>query len=289
MSGSIQPEPRSSSRRALLAGALGGIGAWAASVIGRASPVRATDGQALVVGQVNTTAGQTTLGNNASDDIVMWVASNTGAGFGGGTGVVGYSDHGIGLQGQTASGTGARGISSTGYGIYGSSDSNDAVRGVSTSGIGINGASDSHIAIAGLSNLSNGVLGDSNSTSVAGIAGRSFGNSTGVQGYSGPGGLPAAKPKTGVFGYAAQDTSSRGVWGESPAGIGVYGRTTTGFAGYFQGKVFTSSFHEMIEVSTPAAPGANRARLFVRDNGAGKTQLCVRFATGSVKLLAQEA
>ena len=99
---------------------------------------------------------------------------------------------------------------------------------------------------------------------------------------------PAAKPKTGVFGYAAQDSSSRGVWGESPAGIGVYGRTTTGFAGYFQGKVFSSQFYEMVEIVTPAAPGANRARLFVRDVG-GKTQLCVRFATGSVKLLAAEA
>jgi hypothetical protein len=116
---------------------------------------------------------------------------------------------------------------------------------------------------------------------------------TGVLGYSSTdifeGDFPAAKPKTGVFGFAKQDSSSRGVWGESPAGIGIYGRTTTGFAGYFQGKVFTSSFHEMIEITTPAAPGANRARLFVRDNGAGKTQLCVRFATGSVKLLAQEA
>jgi len=32
------------SRRTLLAGALGGLGAWAASAIGRASPVRGADG-----------------------------------------------------------------------------------------------------------------------------------------------------------------------------------------------------------------------------------------------------
>ena len=62
----------------------------------------------------------------------------------------------------------------------------------------------------------------------------------------------------------------------------------SGFAAYFHGKVFTDAFHELSEIATPAAPGANRARLFVRDVG-GKTQLCVRFATGSVKLLAQEA
>jgi len=109
-----------------------------------------------------------------------------------------------------------------------------------------------------------------------------------VQGHSGNAAVPGPKPQTGIFGYAAQSTSSRGVWGESTAGIGIYGRTTNGFAGYFHGKVFTDSFHELQEMVTPSAPGANRARLFVRDVG-GKTQLCVRFATGSVKLIAQEA
>jgi hypothetical protein len=41
-------------------------------------------------------------------------------------------------------------------------------------------------------------------------------------------------------------------------------------------------------VTSLSAPVANRARLFVRDNGAGKTQLCVRFHTGVVKVLATE-
>jgi hypothetical protein len=40
-------------------------------------------------------------------------------------------------------------------------------------------------------------------------------------------------------------------------------------------------------VAVPAAPVANRARLVIRDN-AGKTQLCVRFHTGVVKVLATE-
>jgi hypothetical protein len=52
--------------------------------------------------------------------------------------------------------------------------------------------------------------------------------------------------------------------------------------------VFTNSFHELQEITTPSAPAASKARLFVRDNGAGKTQLCVRFATGSVKVIAEE-
>lgn len=39
------------------------------------------------------------------------------------------------------------------------------------------------------------------------------------------------------------------------------------------------------------APGnapADRGRLFIRDNGAGKTQLCVRFPTGAALVIATE-
>ena len=40
--------------------------------------------------------------------------------------------------------------------------------------------------------------------------------------------------------------------------------------------------------SSPAAPAADHARPFVQDNGAGKTQLCVRFSTGAVQVLVTE-
>lgn len=40
--------------------------------------------------------------------------------------------------------------------------------------------------------------------------------------------------------------------------------------------------------SDAPAPGANKAALFARDNGSGKTQLCVRFNTGAVQILATE-
>jgi hypothetical protein len=53
--------------------------------------------------------------------------------------------------------------------------------------------------------------------------------------------------------------------------------------------VLTTKYHELAEISTPAAPPSNHARLFVRDNGSGKTQLCVRFPTGAVKVLATES
>jgi hypothetical protein len=38
----------------------------------------------------------------------------------------------------------------------------------------------------------------------------------------------------------------------------------------------------------PSNPPANEARLFARDNGTGKTQLCVRFPTGVVQVIATE-
>jgi hypothetical protein len=54
--------------------------------------------------------------------------------------------------------------------------------------------------------------------------------------------------------------------------------------------VWTSaSYQELIELGAdPSAPAANKARLFLRDNGLGKTQLCVRFATGAVVVVATQ-
>jgi hypothetical protein len=45
---------------------------------------------------------------------------------------------------------------------------------------------------------------------------------------------------------------------------------------------------ELPEMSDPSAPAANKARLYVRDNGSGKTQIVVRFPSGSVQVIATE-
>jgi hypothetical protein len=50
--------------------------------------------------------------------------------------------------------------------------------------------------------------------------------------------------------------------------------------------VLVNGYSELVEIGTPSAPPANHARLFVRDNGSGKTQLCVRFPSGAAKVLA---
>lgn len=47
-------------------------------------------------------------------------------------------------------------------------------------------------------------------------------------------------------------------------------------------------YFDFSEVVAPAAPDANVARLFVRDNGSGKTQLCVRFPTGAIQVISTE-
>lgn len=45
---------------------------------------------------------------------------------------------------------------------------------------------------------------------------------------------------------------------------------------------------QMSEQADPANSAADSGRLFMRDNGAGKTQLCVRFATGAAIVIATE-
>lgn len=44
----------------------------------------------------------------------------------------------------------------------------------------------------------------------------------------------------------------------------------------------------LTEISDPAAPAANKAKLYSKDNGSGKTQLVVRFPTGAVQVIATE-
>ena len=305
-------------RRAILAAAAGAAAATVASAVTRPSPVAALNGAPGDFIHVGDTysgiSSQTTLGNQATDDIVLWVASNGDIGNGGGTALVGYSHHGIGVQGQngtsgtgmqgtSVSGDGVQGVSASGRGVYGTSTDSYGVYGVSTSnmgvraqgdnygvyavasGTGVYGQSTTSYGVHGQSSSGYGVFGSSNTNvsvyaygsgpSVAASVGLASTNGTGVQGYSGTGLLPAAKTKTGVYGYANQDGKAKGVYGES----------SKGFAGYFIGKVYTNKFHEMKEISTPAAPGANKVRLFARDNGSGKTQLCVRFPTGAVQVI----
>lgn len=253
MTAPLERETKSPSRRALLAGALGGLGAWAASAIGGASHARAADGEAVVVGGEYTSTTVTKISNLTNSNVV--------------------------LEGVSSTGTGVAGNSSSFYGIQGNSISGPGIGGFSSSHIGVYGASGSHI----------GIWGFSEATDKPASLGWSFGNRTGVQGYSGTAGsAPASKPKTGVYGSASQDATSKGVWGKSSGGHGLHGESSTGWAGYFDGRVLVKRYVQLQEIGTPSAPRSNHAKLFIRDNGSGKTQLCVRFHTGATKVLATQ-
>jgi hypothetical protein len=242
--------------------------------------VRVSTATAALQGVSDATAGTSygLRGRNSSSAGagVLGVAAATS---GAARGVLGItsSSGGSGVRGEGPS-RGVEGISTSGSGVYA----------VSASGSGVYGQSDTNFGVFGDSAFSTAVLGVGHASDRAATLGWSEGGSTGALGYSGAGAPPAPKAKTGVYGYAAQDNASRGVWGESPGGHGVHGKSSTGFGGYFEGPVLSSRFYELVEIGTPATPLANHARLFIKDNGLGKTQLCVKFANGTVKVLATE-
>jgi hypothetical protein len=128
----------------------------------------------------------------------------------------------------------------------------------------------------------NGVIGASTEGGF-GVYGRSpTGN--GVRGETTSGDAVAGTATTG-FGVSGQSVSSTGVFGGSQSGIGVWGRSLTGYAGNFEGQVRITKFLDLSENGTPATPAADTARLFVRDNGANKTELCVIFPGGNVVVI----
>jgi hypothetical protein len=153
------------SRRAVLAGALGGLGAWAASAVGGASPVRAEGENIVVGGEYSSAESVTRLRNHANDATVfraesaisgigVWGLSNSYTGVIGtnfatdqpaiagealtnSTGVLGYSGEATrpaaraktGVYGHATQDSGSRGV-------WGRSNAGEGVRGQATSGIG---------------------------------------------------------------------------------------------------------------------------------------------------------
>jgi hypothetical protein len=169
MTATVQPESKAPSRRALLAGALGGLGALAASAIGRSSAVRAATGDPVLVDGTHTGSGTTSINttgpsafygyssNGNADAIFGWAAAATGAAWGvrgetsssGGRGVVGLAGAAsgvtIGVSGETDSTSGravhgiAHSITGTTYGVWAQSDS--------PSGVGMYAVNDAGLAL----------------------------------------------------------------------------------------------------------------------------------------------
>jgi hypothetical protein len=50
----------------------------------------------------------------------------------------------------------------------------------------------------------------------------------------------------------------------------------------------SEGYVDLGEMARPSAPSANTGRLFVRDNGSGKSQLVVRFASGAEQVISTQ-
>jgi hypothetical protein len=159
--------PARPSRRQLLAGAVGAVGAIAANAVVESAPVRAADGDPMLIGAYNSGTHETILDSSTSAGSLAMLISNLGAGGGlqvnapadgevaieasavgaGGIGVFGYVRDGTAVFGTSETGTGVYGenTQTTGFGIHGKTGGNgSAVFGEATSpgaGVGVFGES----------------------------------------------------------------------------------------------------------------------------------------------------
>jgi hypothetical protein len=187
MTAASPPESKSPSRRALLAGALGGLGALAAGAIGRVSPVRATNGDVVTVGGSFTGTSVTRISTSTDGAMAMRGDATTYIGVFG-TSTSGFEA--VGVRGDSESGTGARGLSTSGAGMRGTSNS------------------------------SNGVFGQSGSATASGVYGENNFKGYGVAGRSNAGLLVAGVGAAATLGDNTAD--GIGVWARSQHGIATY-------------------------------------------------------------------
>jgi hypothetical protein len=147
--------------------------------------------------------------------------------------------------GHSSNGYGIHGVSEVGRGVVAESNTNYAIRAHSASSSGARCSSDTGVGIEG-----------ETTTGPAGIHGNSP-NSIGVQGTSASATGVVGTGKTGGYfegqfegiHVVGHDAHAAGVAGyNSSTGPGVYGKSTSGYAGYFDGNVMVTgdvSLHGM--------------------------------------------
>jgi hypothetical protein len=140
-------------------------------------------------------------------------------------GVYGSSALHVGVEGLGAV-AGVKGTSPNGPGVSASSTQGPGVEAVSTSNAGVAARSSTGLGVYAFSDTMDGAWGYGDQTGVVGWSG----NNTGVVGYSGTGPKPPTTlPDVGVFGFAVDSSSARGVFGQSTNGRGVQGQATSGY------------------------------------------------------------
>jgi hypothetical protein len=223
----------------MMAGAVGGVGAWALAAFGRRAPAHAAAGDPIRMGQLNAAAGTNTTLRTDSSGVALKVLQN-------GTGVA--------FRGESADGNG-------GYLLTKRSGKNGLIVRNGGAAEGTGAAlralgSEQHAIVAitgngnrsGLQAINNGSGPAVSASSAGGSAVYATTTGTGsavfatVQGGTGVRGQ--ASGGTGVHGTAVagigvrgESSLSNGVRGTSTNGFGVYGASDNNFAGYFDGPV----------------------------------------------------
>jgi hypothetical protein len=228
----------------VLAGALGGVAAAAASSLIRPSTVGATDHSALIVGETNTATLNTTLNNTAGTGTTLTT-------FAAGTGVSisGNSNAGKGIQANTQTGTGVRALANgAGYGVYSTSSTGISVMGIAgtvnpptpsatfgsvgvvgfrSDGTGVWASSTTGTALKATSGGQAASF-SSSSTSAPSLVSASTGGAVGVVGLGGNFAPEAYPDGVGVLGDNP-DAAGVGVWGRSSNGSALLGDSDTGY------------------------------------------------------------
>jgi hypothetical protein len=193
------------SRRAVLAGALGGLAAAAASSLIRPSTAAAADGGPVLLGASDNSATLNTGITNTGGGTVL-TSTATGSGYA----IVATGNAGRGVSANTQTGSAVRASANgAGYGVYSTSTTGTGVLASSTSGVALRVSSGAQAAAI-----------SSTSVSAPSLVSKATGGTIGVVGIGGNF-APAAYPGGGI-----------GVLGDNPAagGVGVWGRSTAGSA-----------------------------------------------------------
>ena len=247
------------SRRALLAGVVGGLGAWLVSAAQRAMPADAAAGDPIRMGQTNLASGTNTILQTISTGTAYVVRQN-----GSGTAIRAESPHGHAAAFQTdATLALTYAVLARHHGGVDAPSGSAALRAESDNTTAISAFSQRTAAISARSGQGVGVIGSS-------------------------------RHREGVFGGSER---RNGVEGSSLDGAGIYGHSRNGdgivgrggrWAARFEGGVLVQGHVDFKEHSSPPVPAANHAQLFLRDNGAGKSQLVLQFPSGAVQVVVTE-
>ncbi|HEY7132798.1 MAG TPA: hypothetical protein VH440_11130 [Candidatus Limnocylindrales bacterium] len=220
------------SRRAILAGALGGAGAMLAATLGRAAPVAAANGDPVSLGKGTTAtdnaATASTIVNGGASNPTLGAKSTTGAGV--------FGNSGAAPPGDT---------DFTQTGVYGFADIDAADAGVwgdTIQGIGVVGTGDWGVAGFGF---------------VGGV-GSAPETGTGLHGFAGTGNLNVPAAGTAIHGHAGPGATT-GIYASasSPTQTALY--VSGGFKTSRSGRRNISASATSLKVTVPGATAGSWA------------------------------